>query len=103
MTTHFEDYRRYVILLSHVQGKTLNEQIIRQHVAHLRKLDQQGRLVLCGPFTDYKGGMIIIRAESLEEARSIAASDPFVKEGYENFELRTLELSCEENNHLGMG
>jgi len=26
-----------------------------------------------------------------------------VKEGYESFELRTLELSCKENNHMGMG
>lgn len=47
--------------------------------------------------------MAIIRADSLEAARMIAESDPFVKSGVESYELRTLHLSCKENNHLGMG
>lgn len=93
---------RYVILLSHA-GKPMTESIVRSHVAHLKGLDEKGQLVLCGPFKDYKGGMIVIKAASLEAAREVAENDPFVKEGVETYELRAWELSCKENNHLGMG
>lgn len=93
---------RYVILLSH-SGKKITEELIRSHVAHLKELDRKGQLVLCGPFLDYKGGMVIIKASSYDEAKEIAESDPFVKESVEKYEIRALEVSCEENNHLGMG
>ncbi|MBM6994362.1 hypothetical protein IM700_001640 [Paenibacillus sp. DXFW5] len=99
----FEEFKRYVILLSLNPGRRLDEELIREHVAHLRELDRNGQLVICGPFLDYKGGMVIIQADSLEEARGIAECDPFVKSGAENYELRTWAISCEENQHLGMG
>ena len=94
---------RYVILLSHVPGKAISETVVREHVTHLKMLEQKQQLVLCGPFKDYDGGMVVIKAKSLEDAENIALSDPFIKKGIETYELRTLELSCKENNHLGMG
>lgn len=97
-----DNYVRYVILLSHAE-KPFTEELVKAHCAHLRRLDQQGKLVLCGPFQDYKGGMVIVEVESLEEAKVIAESDPFVSSGVETYEIRTLQVSCEENNHLGMG
>lgn len=100
---HDRTFIRYVYILTMIPGMKLNEKIIRAHVRHLKDLEVKEKLVLCGPFTDYSGGMVIFRADSLEEARGIAESDPFVREGYETYELRTLELSCEENNHMGMG
>ncbi|WP_410771766.1 YciI family protein [Fontibacillus sp. BL9] len=94
---------KYVILLSMNPGKSFNEELIRSHVAYLRELDSMGKLVMCGPFADAPGGMVIIEAENLEEAKALAERDPFVKSGTENYELRAWEISCEENNHLGMG
>lgn len=96
-------FTRYAYFLTQIPGKQCTEEVVRRHVQHLKQLDRKGKLVLCGPFSDYEGGMVIIKANSLEEAMAIAESDPFVKEGFETFELRTLELSCEENNHMGMG
>ncbi len=81
----------------------MSEPVIRAHVEHLKRLDDKGLLVLCGPFKDDKGGMVILRAASHEAAKEIAEADPFVKEGVETYELNTWELSCAENNHLGMG
>lgn len=46
---------------------------------------------------------MIIKAASYDEAKEIAESDPFVKKGVESYGLRTLQLSCKENKHLGMG
>lgn len=95
--------RLFVILLSKVPNMTMADDLIREHVQFLRKLDQEKKLVLAGPFSDYDGGMIIIRASSIEEANQIAISDPFIKNKVETYEVRTWELSTEANNHLGMG
>ncbi|MDO3409724.1 YciI family protein [Saccharibacillus sp. CPCC 101409] len=99
--TRDEDIR-YVILLSHATNEKMSLELIRAHVNHLRSLDQEGKLVLCGPFTDYAGGMVIIRASSKEEAVQIAERDPYVLSGKENYELRTWELSLESNGHMGI-
>ncbi|MBI4568377.1 MAG: hypothetical protein HY719_08255 [Planctomycetes bacterium] len=98
-----EKFIRYVILLSVRPGQKPTEALIRAHVAHLKELDKRGQYVLGGPFQDYKGGMLILKAASREEAKRTAEADPFIRDGFETYELRTWELSCEENNHMGMG
>lgn len=97
------EFLKYVILLSRIPGKELTEEIVRAHVQHLKQLDRTGQLILCGPFQNYDGGMVVISSNSYTEAKAIAEADPFVKQGFETYELRILELSCEENNHMGMG
>lgn len=94
---------RYVYLLSHARPERFDEALVRAHVAHLARLEDQGKLELCGPFPDHDGGMVILRCVSEEEARAIAEADPFVRSGAESYELRKLEVSCRDNNHLGMG
>ncbi len=80
--------------------KDLNLQVVQEHVEHLRTLDLEGRLVLCGPFADYPGGMVVFRADSEDEALRIAESDPFIASGFKTFELRTLEVANADNNYL---
>ena len=80
--------------------KPLNEELIKEHVEHLKNLKSQGKLVLCGPFSDYPGGMVVYLADNLEEATDIAKSDPFISSGCKTFEVRTLEVANEENNYL---
>ena len=80
--------------------KDLNLQVVQEHVEHLRTLDQEARLVLCGPFADYPGGMVVFRADSEDEALRIAESDPFIASGFKTFELRTLEVANADNNYL---
>ncbi len=97
------EFTRFVVLLTAIAGRQADPALIRRHVAYLRMLDREGRLVMAGPFADGEGGMIVLRAADLTEARRIAADDPFVQEGVRAFTLRVWELSCEENNHMGMG
>jgi len=80
--------------------KPLNKELIKSHVDHLKELKNQGKLVFCGPFTDYPGGMVIFLAEDLAEATKIAKSDPFIASGYKSFEIRTLEPANDDNNYL---
>ena len=93
---------RYVILLAHAQPSLMTEQLVRAHVAHLQRLENQNLLELCGPFPEDAGGMVILRVSSEDRAREIAEADPFVASGAERYELRRLELSHRGNEHLGM-
>ncbi|ERJ83280.1 hypothetical protein HMPREF1987_01014 [Peptostreptococcaceae bacterium oral taxon 113 str. W5053] len=79
--------------------KALNMEIVKKHVQYLKKLDDSGKLLLCGPFTDYDGGMVVLECRNIEEARAFAESDPFIEEGYKTFELRTLSIANKENNY----
>ncbi|MEK3785420.1 YciI family protein [Paenibacillus sp. FSL K6-1230] len=88
----------YIYLMHNV--KPLNEELIKSHVAYLKELNGEGKLVLCGPFTDYPGGMVMFSAENITEAMSIVESDPFIASGCKTFEMRTLELANEGNNYL---
>ena len=97
------NYIRYVYLLSPIEGGKASIDLIKKHVNFLKDLDIKGKLVMCGPFKDNKGGLVILKVDSYSEALEIAKSDPFVKQGFETFELRTWELSNSENNHMGMG
>lgn len=78
----------------------LNEELVKSHVEHLKILNQQGKLIICGPFQDYPGGMVVFSAENIEEATAIANSDPFIASGCKSYEIRTLELANESNNYL---
>ena len=91
------EQRLYLILLEN--GKPLTADAVEGHVAHLKALDEAGRLVVCGPFTDYPGGMVLVRAGSLEEAHAAAQSDPFVSGGYKTYSIRTLDWANKENNY----
>ncbi len=88
----------YVILINRKKDYTTD--VINIHVEHLKRLDKNGQLVLCGPFKDYAGGIVIIKADSIKEAKIIAESDPLVVEGFSTYKLRTLELADKENNYL---
>lgn len=91
---------KYLYIMLMDNKKSLNLEIVQKHVDHLRSLEQNKRLYLCGPFSDYAGGIEILIADSFDEAKKIAESDPFISEGYKTFELRTLEVANGDNNYL---
>lgn len=61
------------------------------HLARLQALQEQGRMLLAGPFpaidaedpgeAGFTGSLIVAEFESLEAAQSWAASDPYVDAG----------------------
>jgi hypothetical protein len=51
------------------------------HLANMEPLDRQGRVILAGPLTDRTGSLIVIEADSLEEARRFAQEDPYTVNG----------------------
>lgn len=77
----------YVVFSEPVKGRRAVLDLLPVHLEHQRKLEADGVIVAAGPLSDEKGeawtgiGMIILRAESLEDAHRIAATDPMHKEG----------------------
>lgn len=57
--------------------------IQRGHMAHIRKMAADGKLVMAGPFLDNGElrGIFIFDVASMEEAQALTAADPAVKAG----------------------
>jgi uncharacterized protein len=61
-----------------------------EHLAHLTKMANEGKLLIAGPFLDEGNtrGICIYDAASLEEAKGYAEADPAVKAGRLSVEVR---------------
>ncbi|MDB2403561.1 YciI family protein [bacterium] len=70
------------------------QRVLPAHLAYQNQLEEEGSLVMAGPLSDDTGeemqgmGMIIYRANSLEEARALTEADPMHKEGIRTYEIR---------------
>lgn len=51
------------------------------HLQHLERVRNQGQLVCAGPFSDKAGSLVIIEAQTMEEAEMIANGDPYLTHG----------------------
>ncbi|CAN7645807.1 YciI-like protein [Rhizobium sp. LjRoot254] len=55
------------------------------HIEFLDGLNSAGKLAFAGPFLDAdgkpNGSMVVVKAETIEEARALAAADPYAKAG----------------------
>jgi uncharacterized protein YciI len=71
-------------------------------VDNIRKLDDDGKLVLCGAAKGFPGvaGMVVFNADTREEAEAICKAEPFVVEGYATYKLFSLLTGNRENNYL---
>lgn len=55
------------------------------HMATIRRLADEGKMLKAGPFEDFSGrnvrGMFILKTDSVDQAREWVATDPLVKAG----------------------
>jgi uncharacterized protein YciI len=82
--------------------KRMNKAAAVRHVDNIKRLDDEGSLELCGVLRKCPGfaGLIIIKAESYEEAEKICAREPLVEDGYVTYKLMSLHVGNRENNYL---
>ena len=80
--------KRYVFILlnkgeNRSQDSTEAAKIQEQHMAHLNKLSEDGKLIVAGPFEqggDHRG-LLIFDLATVEEALKLEGEDPAVKAG----------------------
>ncbi len=99
-----EDSRfvRWIITYERTHPELITREVVREKIQRLAKLEDEGKLELCGPFADGGGGIAILRDMNEDEARAFAASDPFTRIGAATHTVRRLDLSCRENAHMGV-
>ena len=68
--------------------------ILPRHLAYQAEMEAAGKLFLAGPMSDATGeqmqgaGLIIYRAETMDDARALADNDPMHAEGARSYTLR---------------
>lgn len=68
---------KFVLNLTYSDNDELRQATRPSHREYLKGLLEKGKLHEAGPFADDSGSVIIYNADSLEEAESILANDPF--------------------------
>jgi uncharacterized protein YciI len=91
LTKNFLGKDYYVIVTTPVAPREELDKLLAEHLAHQIKLEKQGIMFGAGPLVAEDGaragGLIIIRASSFAEARAIADSDPYHKNGLRTYTL----------------
>ncbi len=96
---------KWLYVMTIKRGKTFNrvtKAVIERHVENLRKLDAEGKIVLCGPLKGSPGnaGLVVFQTQSYEEAENLCRQEPLVAEGYASYQLASLQVADRENNYL---
>lgn len=80
--------RHYVLVLLKSGSNPMpagpeRDEMFRGHFANMKRLADEGKLVLAGPFDGVDGwrGMFIFAVTDVEEARNLAATDPVLVKG----------------------
>ena len=87
------------------KSKTFNKmtkKVVEEHVENIRRLDDEGKLEICGVFKGYPGmaGMYILKTESREEAEEICKAEPLITGGFAKYKLVDLQIANRDNNYL---
>ena len=86
---------KYFAAILYMQDAEKNKVMRPDHIAFLEENASKGNIFARGPFSDGAGGLVIYQAESLEEAKAIAARDPYVSGGARRLELHPWEMKKE--------
>ena len=84
----------YAAVTTPVKGPDDVKAVLPDHLAYQAELEGAGALAFAGPMSDETGehmqgmGLIIYRADSLEDARRLAEGDPMHSSGARTFVLR---------------
>ena len=71
--------KTFLVVLNEKSNKRLDESLLHQHVEHLKCLAQNGHLLLCGPFVNDTGAMIVLQGDGISEVEALIQADPFVQ------------------------
>ncbi|MHA2133597.1 MAG: YciI family protein [Candidatus Thorarchaeota archaeon] len=76
-----ENSQSFVIMLRPASkyGQPDTDEIVGKHFNYLQELHKKGIVMMAGRFSEVLHGLVIIRADSIDEARNIMMNDPAIK------------------------
>jgi uncharacterized protein YciI len=74
-----------------------NEAYRPQHMDFLVEKEKEGKIFARGRFTEGKGGLVIYIAETFEQAKKLAESDPLFTSGARSLELYEWDMKVAPN------
>ena len=92
LTSKMLNKRLFVVIWRSFGDPELVKRTVEQHLQYMIGLEKRGVVFASGPFTPGLGsaigdGLTIFRANSLDEAKAFANSDPFVLCGARGYDL----------------
>lgn len=81
----------YILILSYKKSLDIVEQYLNPHKKYLDKNYQAGNFIASGRRNPRTGGVIICRAENIEEVRSVIGDDPFFQNEIADYEIIEFE------------
>ena len=87
-------FELYIVETTPIAAPEALQQTLPAHLAYQKQLEHEGKLFLAGPTSDMTGermegtGLIIYRANSLEEADALAKGDPMHSQNIRSYTIR---------------
>lgn len=81
----------------------MRQQGLGPHAAYIQQLQNEGRLFAGGGYASDDGGMAIVTAANIEEARAMLAADPAITSGIFVAELRHWQVRFRSDQPLPSG
>jgi len=93
--------KTFLILFKDKQPVLFTSQLLENHVIFLQKLHDDKALIICGPFVDNTGAVLIIKSESRQDAEKLISQDPFIQSHYyKNYSIQEFHEANEKNAWL---
>jgi uncharacterized protein YciI len=89
---------KYVVIYKDRVRKGLTNDLVKNHVGHIKNLHDNKILFLCGFLKKTDKAMLILEAESLKEAKGIILKDPLIITKHYNYDIYELNEANESNN-----
>ena len=83
---------KYFAAIQSILDASKIEAVRKPHVEYLEKMVAEGKIYIRGKFSDGLGGLTIYKAETIEEARKFAETDPFVSSGAPRLDFHEWEM-----------
>ena len=93
--------KKFFVLYSNKKKDPLDQALLEEHVAFLKKLHKDGSLVTAGPLYDNSRAIMILKAPDINSVVGIIQSDPFIKSAYYmSYEAKEYFEANKQNNWL---
>ncbi|MBT2637567.1 YciI family protein [Bacillus sp. ISL-39] len=67
--------KKFVVFLKDKRKGKLEPSLLTRHIEHLRNLNQEGKLMVGGPFKNNEQAMVILNCDDIDEALKIFANE----------------------------